>query len=186
MVLSYLQFIAADGSSIRPNRLPANQSRPISRQAVTVFVDKPLPSHTLAALVTIPANPARRGSAQVACQEDLPYPSLGLRSEHSALSLERGTSVALSIRDAKSREYYGLCVLALESPSPLEDKALSLSVFTQEIYGPDVGQNSRVATSRNDLMAEVLRFCKTHGYKRIHCYAPKKQRQPTNTIRPQI
>ena len=141
---------------------------------------------TLAALVTIPLTQQDEEALRWLAKKTYLTPLSDSDLNTLLLSLERGTSVALSIRDAKSREYYGLCVLALESPSPLEDKALSLSVFTQEIYGPDVGQNSRVATSRNDLMAEVLRFCKTHGYKRIHCYAPKKQRQPTNTIRPQI
>lgn len=82
-----------------------------------------------------------------------------------------GRIVALSIRDRRSGAYCGLCVLGRETPSPWPEKSLAVLALTFEQYIPQ-SQPGRPSTSHPDLFEEVLRFCRTHGYVRLHCYSP--------------
>jgi hypothetical protein len=93
-------------------------------------------------------------------------------SEPSSLgsAMSSGEAVALSVLDLRTREYHGLCVLVLEDPSPLGKKSLSLTVLTLDVYNSR--GDDRTSLDSQTLMDEVHRFCRTHGYTRIHCYAP--------------
>jgi len=82
-----------------------------------------------------------------------------------------GRVVALSVRDQQTGAYCGLCVLGRETPSPWPEKSLSVLALTFEQYFPQQGRVRR-PTPPLDLLQEVFRFCRTHGYVRLHCYSP--------------
>jgi hypothetical protein len=91
----------------------------------------------------------------------------------SQLEIQGGRRIALSLRAADSDVYKGLCVFGLESPSPASDKAIALHVLSLDQFPEPKGK----ATPTRDtigltLLTEVRRFCVTHGYTRIHCFAP--------------
>jgi hypothetical protein len=87
--------------------------------------------------------------------------------------IRAGRKIALSLKSPHRPIYFGLCVFGLESPSPVGDKAIGLDILSLEQYprmpGPDLTLTSEEIESA--LLDEVKRFCRTHGYTRVHCYA---------------
>ena len=95
--------------------------------------------------------------------------------------MHEGRMVALSVRDQSTGAYCGLCILAREAPSPWPEKSLSILALSFDSYEP-VRPRRRNANNP-DILEEVLRFCRTHGYVRLHCYSPTDQDGISNLIR---
>lgn len=91
--------------------------------------------------------------------------------ERLLAEMRDGRIVALSVRDQQTNAYCGLCVLGRETPSPWPEKSLSVLALTFEQYNPNPGRR-RPPVPQPDLLQEVFRFCRTHGYVRLHCYSP--------------
>lgn len=91
--------------------------------------------------------------------------------ERLIAEMRDGRIVALSVRDQHTGAYCGLCVLGRETPSPWPEKSLSVLALTFDQYIPQPGRR-RGSVPQPDLLQEVLRFCRTHGYVRLHCYSP--------------
>jgi hypothetical protein len=102
----------------------------------------------------------------------LPLGSRGL--EDLNRGLHEGKRVALSLRTPTSDTYYGLCVFGLERPSPAMDKSLSLLVLSLGYLTPsgEAHDSRHRDILAKSLLEELLSFCRIHGFRRIHCYAP--------------
>lgn len=91
----------------------------------------------------------------------------------SQAEIRAGRRIALSLKDADSDVYRGLCVFGRESPSPAGDKSIALHILSIEQF-PAGSRRTRPTPDAIGLalLNEVRRFCLTHGYTRIHCFAP--------------
>ena len=109
-------------------------------------------------------------SSSILCPEkDGTEPASAARQE-----IQGGQRRAISLRDTGSDDAYrGLCVFGAESPSPAGDRGIALHTLAADQWPPAAGRMrpTREAVTRM-LLDDVRRFCVTHGYTRIQCYAP--------------
>lgn len=109
-------------------------------------------------------------SSSVLCpEEDAAAQASAARQE-----IQGGQRRAVSLRDTGSDDAYrGLCVFGLESPSPAGDRGIALHTLATEQFPRAAGRMRPTRdTVARMLLDAVRRFCVTHGYTRIHCFAP--------------
>ncbi|HEV2783056.1 MAG TPA: hypothetical protein VGX25_27050 [Actinophytocola sp.] len=65
-------------------------------------------------------------------------------------------------------------MFGLETPSPVPDKAIAMSVLSLATYPAPVGRSDTVDREHLEtaVIEELRRFCRTHGFTRVVCYAP--------------
>jgi hypothetical protein len=117
------------------------------------------------------------GALDALAQGSVLLPLGATETEALKQGIREGRRVALSLKTATEGRYHGLCVFGLEQPSPVKDKALSLHAFSlisipEQVGRPDLRRREHVA---EDLLGEVIRFCRTHGFTRVHSYVKDDQ-----------